>query len=96
MECTTNKPGVQCKFMSKKGCKYLGGACFEIVEQCEGCARVVRYETGNFCSVYPHPAMKWRKGICNFATHLTKEVMKDEAGRKINPLKAAKRASRKR
>jgi hypothetical protein len=32
MECITNKPGAQCKFMSQNGCKYLGGACFEIVE----------------------------------------------------------------
>jgi hypothetical protein len=94
MECTTNKPGAQCKFMSKNGCKYLGGACFEIVEQCEGCERVVKYDTGSFCSVYPHPAMKWRKGICNFATHVKKEIAKDDTTRKINPLKAAKRASR--
>jgi len=94
MECTTNKPGAQCKFMSQNGCKYLGGTCLEIVEQCEGCARVVNYNTGNFCSVYPHPAMKWRKGICNFATHVKKEIPKDAVGRKVNPLKEAKRASR--
>jgi len=55
--------------------------------------RVVNYDTGNFCSVYPYPAMKWRNGICNFATHVKMEVQKDAAGRKINLLKAAKRAS---
>jgi hypothetical protein len=81
--------------MSQKGCTYPGGACFEIVEQCEGCSRIVQYETGKFCSVYPHPAMKWRKGVCNFATHVNKEVKKDETGKKINPLKATKRVSSK-
>lgn len=94
MECITNKPGAQCKFMGKNGCKYLGGACFEIVEQCEGCERVVKYDMGNFCSVYPHPAMQWRKGICNFAIHVKKEIAKKDVIKKVNPLKAAKRASR--
>ena len=94
MECTTNKPGVHCKFMSKNGCKYLGGACFEIVEQCEGCERVVKYDMGNFCSIYPYPAIRWRKGICNFAIHVKKKKKKNDTIRKVNPLKAAKRASR--
>jgi hypothetical protein len=80
--------------MSKNGCKYLGGACFEIVEQCEGCERVVKYDAGNFCSVYPHPAMRWRKGICNFAIHVKREITKNDVTKKVNPLKAAKRASR--
>ena len=96
MECTTNRPGDFCKFMSQNGCAYIGGACFEIVEQCEGCSRIVSYDTGKFCSVYPHPAMKWRNGMCNFASHVRKEIQKDSVGRKINPLKAAKRAARQR
>ncbi len=94
MECTTNRPGSQCTFMGKNGCTYAGGACFEIVEKCEGCSRIVAYETGKFCAVYPHPAMKWKRGICNFATHVKREIEKDASGKKINPLKAAKRASR--
>jgi len=94
MECTTVRPGTRCKFMSSKGCTYMEGVCFEIVEQCEGCGRVTEYGDRKFCAVYPHPAMKWRSGICNFATHVKKEVPKDESGKKINPLKAAKRASR--
>ncbi|NIA08542.1 MAG: hypothetical protein GWP10_01885 [Nitrospiraceae bacterium] len=95
MECTTVRPGVQCRFMSKKGCTYIGGVCLEIVEQCKGCARVVQYGGKEFCSVYPDPAARWRGGICNFATHVKRESKKVE-GKKINPLKAAKRASRRR
>lgn len=93
MECTTNRAGSQCNFMTDKGCTFAGGACFEIVEKCEGCGRIVTNDAGKFCSVYPHPAMKWKRGICNFATHVKKEVKKGETG-SINPLKAAKRASR--
>ncbi len=96
MECQTNKPGVNCSFMTKNGCSFEGGACVPIVEQCEGCGKVTEYEKGKFCTVYPYPALKWKKGHCNFATHVKIEIEKDEAGKKINPLKAAKRASRKR
>ncbi|NDY42016.1 hypothetical protein G3N55_04015 [Dissulfurirhabdus thermomarina] len=94
MECTTKRPGDECGFMTAKGCTFLGGACFEVVEQCEGCGRIVQREEGRFCAVYPHPAAKWRRGVCNFATHARPEVAKDAAGKKINPLKAAKRAAR--
>ena len=94
MECQTNKPGTQCNFMGAHGCTFAGGACFEIIEQCEGCAKIIEYETGRFCSVYPHPAMKWRNGACNFATHVKREIVKDASGKAVNPLKAAKRASR--
>ena len=96
MECQTNRRGENCNFMTAKGCSFQGGACYPVVEQCEGCAKVVEYETGRFCAVYPHPEMKWRKGPCNFATHVKREIEKDASGKKINPLKAAKRAARKR
>ncbi len=92
MECQTNRAGQECQFMGKSGCTFTGGACFEIVEKCEGCGRIVTTDAGRFCSVYPHPEMKWRRGICNFATHVKLEVKK--AADKINPLKAAKRAAR--
>lgn len=96
MECATNRQGAQCKFMGRNGCSFMGGTCFEVVENCEGCARIVSYDNGRFCTVYPHPAMKWRKGLCNFATHVKREVIRDASGKKINPLKAAKRATRRR
>ncbi len=94
MECTTLRPGAECTFMGKNGCTYAGGACFEIVEKCEGCGRIVTYGSAKFCAVYPQPAAKWQRGICNFATHVKKEVPKDASGKKVNPLKAAKRATR--
>ncbi len=95
MQCNTTRPGTECLFMGKNGCTFIGGTCFEVVEQCEGCARIITLDTGRFCAVYPHPAMKWRRGLCNFATHVKKEIEKDASGKKINPLKAAKRASKK-
>ena len=93
MECTTNKPGTQCGFMGRNGCTYIGGTCFEMVEQCEGCARIVSYDAGKFCSVYPQPAKKWERGICNFATHVKKDARKHASGKRLDHLKAAKRAS---
>ncbi len=94
MECQTNKPGFECRFMGKNGCTFIGGACFQIVEKCEGCAKIVETEAGKFCAVYPHPEMKWQRGVCNFATHVKPEIQQDASGKSINPLKAAKRASR--
>ena len=70
------------------------GRCAEIVEQCQGCSRIVEEDGKKYCAVYPQPASKWRKDVCNFATHAKKELPKDESGKKINPLKAAKRAAR--
>ena len=94
MQCTTNRSGEECRFMNKNGCTYLSGACFEVVEKCDGCERIVKNDVGRFCSVYPHPEMKWHRGVCNFATHVKPEIKQDASGKSINPLKAAKRASR--
>jgi hypothetical protein len=80
--------------MNKNGCTYTSGACFEVVEKCEGCDRIVSNDGGRFCAVYPHPEMKWHRGVCNFATHVKPEIKQDASGKSINPLKAAKRASR--
>lgn len=63
-----------------------------IVESCQGCDRVQTAEDATYCKSYPNPAAKWRLGVCNFATHVKSEV---KAGTKINPLKASKRANKK-
>jgi hypothetical protein len=89
MQCATLKLGVECLFMKKSGCSYSGGKCFTIVEQCEGCTRIVEFETGRFCSSFPYPEQKWQKGSCSLSTHV-KKVQKAEE-QKINPLKASKR-----
>jgi hypothetical protein len=92
MDCTTVKPGVECVFMSKKGCSFNGGACYHVVEQCQGCDRSSEYPSGWFCTACPDPKLKWKNGKCNLATHV-KDMAKSEAG-KINPLKASKRNAR--
>ena len=89
MVCTTVKEGVECSFMSKKGCQFNGGACHPIIEQCEVCQKVTDLPAGKYCSVFPDPSAKWRSGNCSMATHIEKDVGKGT--RKINPLKASKR-----
>lgn len=64
-----------------------------VVENCEGCERVVEESGAKFCRSYLQPEAKWRLGICNFATHAKPEI--EIATIRINPLKAAKRASAK-
>lgn len=88
MLCETLKAGQECAFMSKSGCTYNGGVCHTIVDECEGCARVLELDGGKYCTSYPDPKLKWKWGACNFATHVTKEKKQEV---RINPLKAAKR-----
>ncbi|SMC19560.1 hypothetical protein SAMN02746041_00710 [Desulfacinum hydrothermale DSM 13146] len=92
MVCQTMKAGADCAFMTKSGCGYNGGQCHQVVEQCEGCARIVEFPAGRFCSSYPNPSIKWKTGHCNFATHVKAPVSTAQA--KINPLKASKRATK--
>ncbi|MEE4356717.1 MAG: PxxKW family cysteine-rich protein [Desulfococcaceae bacterium] len=94
MICTTVRNGQDCPMMKKSGCSYTGGRCREAVEACKGCSLLIEYESGMYCSAAPDPALKWKSGICNMATHVKAETVAPQA--KINPLKASKRASRKR
>ncbi|MBI5556520.1 MAG: hypothetical protein HY885_02675 [Deltaproteobacteria bacterium] len=70
---------------------YSSGFFHPIVEQCEGCERIVEANNNKYCQAYSFPEAKWRLGICNFATHKKPEIVVSTI--KINPLKAAKRAS---
>jgi hypothetical protein len=90
MNCATLKEGTYCSFMTASGCSFNGGRCYVIVENCQGCDRVSKQATGEYCSSFPNPAIKWEFGKCNFATHI--KVEKLEA-KKLNPLKASKRAA---
>lgn len=72
--------------------KFSAGTFSAVVEQCEGCERIVEVEGTKYCDTYVKPAAKWRLGICNFATHSKPEVKVVKI--RVNPLKAAKRASR--
>lgn len=92
MVCQTIKAGTECAFMTKKGCGFNGGNCYQIIDKCEGCGKLIEHTTGKYCMVYPDPASKWSIGGCPAATHIKKAIA--ENGQKINPLKASKRASR--
>ena len=92
MVCQTLKNGVECLFMKKSGCGYNGGKCYAVVEKCEGCTRIEEFDTGKFCSTYAEPAMKWKNGNCNFATHIVKETNAQQ--KTLNALKASKRKAK--
>jgi len=77
--------------MKKSGCSYNGGKCYTIVENCEGCSRILEVEAGRYCSSFPFPAQKWQTSNCTMATHIKKAQKAEE--QKINPLKASKRSA---
>lgn len=93
MHCVTVKAGTDCAFMTKSGCGFNGGSCHQVVEQCEGCQRVMETPTGRYCSSLPNPSAKWRTGQCNFATHVKLESSSRQSA-KINPIKASKRSTK--
>ncbi|MDY0389844.1 PxxKW family cysteine-rich protein [Desulfobulbus oligotrophicus] len=74
--------------------KNIYGSFLQIVEQCSGCDRIVEVEEKQFCKTYANPGAKWRLGVCNFATHMKSEANVIQT--RINPLKASKRAAKKR
>lgn len=92
MICETIRKGSECAFMTAKGCSYNNGLCHEIVEQCKGCNRTSEISSAWYCSACPEPALKWKNGNCNMATHVAAATTSTK--QKINPLKASKRGSR--
>ena len=70
----------------------LDGSFQPVIDKCEGCSRIMETENGKICDAYMNPAAKWRLGFCNLATHAKPEVKIVKI--RVNPLKAAKRASR--
>jgi len=93
MQCQTVLPGTECTFWKKKGCSFVDNSCHQVIEQCEGCDRIVEGTIGPVCSVAPAPEKKWSAGLCNFATHQKVEVKTEEI--RVNPLKASKKAAKK-
>jgi len=79
--------------MQEVAVKYSNGEFKPVVEQCEGCERIVEESGTKYCKTYLNPASKWKLGICNFATHQKPEILVAKV--RVNPLKAAKRASKK-
>lgn len=91
MQCQTIKPGIECIFMEKVGCKFNGGKCYPATEKCFGCSRIIEYAGDKYCTTYANPPYKWQSGKCNLASHIVKEVKAEV--KKTNPLKASKRES---
>lgn len=71
---------------------YSDGKFQPVIEKCAGCERIVEAGDSQFCQTYLYPEAKWRVGICNFATHAKPEIKVVKV--RVNPLKAAKRASK--
>ncbi len=71
--------------------KYSSGGFQPVIEKCGGCDRIVTEGDSQYCGTFIKPAAKWRLGFCNLATHAKPEIQ--VAVVKVNPLKAAKRAS---
>lgn len=71
---------------------YTSGFFKAIIDKCEGCERTVMANDTTYCKTYAEPAAKWKLGICNFATHVKPDIA--VAAIRVNPLKAAKRASK--
>ena len=94
MNCTTIKKGKECLFMTTNGCSFNGGVCHTTVDQCDGCARSTEHASAWYCAACPEPASKWKNGNCNLATHVKAGTSASKT--KINPLKASKRANKKR
>lgn len=93
MNCATVKQGKECPFMTSKGCSFNGGICHEIVEKCNGCNRTVQFNTKWYCMAFPDPAIKWKTGRCNMASHVAAPAA-PTVQKKINPLKASKRGNK--
>jgi len=77
---------------TSEAAKYSKNSFETVVDKCEGCGRIVEAEGVNYCKIYASPGAKWRIGICNFATHSKPEINLVKV--RVNPLKASKRASR--
>jgi hypothetical protein len=68
---------------------FSGAPAHLIVEKCVGCNNVVQHDGQSYCKSYKDPAAKWMFGQCNLGTHVLRKV---EETKKVNPLKASKKA----
>ncbi|MGM0654841.1 MAG: PxxKW family cysteine-rich protein, partial [Thermodesulfobacteriota bacterium] len=75
--------------MTAQGCSYNEGSCFPIIDECKGCQRCAEFATGIYCIAAPDPALKWKNGTCNMATHV--KTVTETKKQKVNPIKASKR-----
>ena len=78
--------------MQQAGVNYSDGRFQPVIEKCTGCERIAESNGAKYCQTYLNPEAKWRLGMCNFASHIKPEIT--VAKIRVNPLKAAKRASK--
>ena len=104
MECTLLETPVECHFASKgyngqNQCSYNGSSCFPVVEEClsgddeKACEHIMEFPKGKYCAKFPNPENRWERGRCPLATHI-KLDFEAPLEKKLNPLKASKRAAR--
>ena len=104
MECTLLEASIECHFASKGSngqntCSYNGSSCFPVVEEClsgddeKACEHIIEFPKGKYCAKFPNPENRWERGRCPLATHI-KLDFEAPLEKKLNPLKASKRAAR--
>ena len=91
MLCSTTRSGMECFFMTEKGCTFNGGTCHEAVDKCTECGHLIEVADKKYCRAFPDPASKWALGDCNFSTY--SEWKQVGTQHKVNPLKASRKAA---
>ncbi|MDL2226032.1 PxxKW family cysteine-rich protein [Deltaproteobacteria bacterium OttesenSCG-928-M10] len=62
-----------------------------VVEQCDGCDRVLSENGGKLCSAFAFPDTKWRLGPCSMATHVKTEAASAAEKKRVGQQKQKKR-----
>jgi len=78
--------------MQNGKCNFPDGFCSPVIDKCEGCKNVDVYDNITYCRAYMKPEAKWIDGRCPLCTVKIVIVQKDE--KKLNPLKASKKAAK--
>jgi hypothetical protein len=89
MVCDTIRKGKNCLFM-KKSCTFPTGKCYPIAEKCGACKNTELFDDVIYCKVYMDPGAIWTTS-CGRSTVMAKPIIEEQ--KKINPLKASKKAS---
>jgi hypothetical protein len=104
MECTLLEVPVECHFAQRgdngaNRCGYNGTSCLPVVEEClsgdeeKPCSYIQELPKGKYCTKFPNPENRWARGRCPLATHIKMDFAAP-LEKKLNPLKASKRAAR--
>jgi hypothetical protein len=75
----------------KFGGQDMRGAINVILDKCQGCERTQTVEGKQYCAAFPNPAVRWRLGNCNMATHIKVESKTDAAKVRVGQQKQKKK-----